>query len=314
MIAASRPAFTAFPVETRRRMIVLAPGRWAVLLALVAAGPLLPADEPRSEGPVAERAAGTVVIDKCQIKVFDRALLAAERDGIVAEIRVTEGDVAVGDQALVRLRDDAARARLELARARAGNDISVRYSAKLADAAKANYDAGLDLEKQNAISTFQLRQRKLEYERGVLAIEQSALELKLAGLEAAQAEAELQGYQVTAPFSGVVTRVFKRRGESVQLGEPLVELVNTDRIQVEGYGALAELWDVRKGACVRVQLDMPQLEGTVADGEPFEGRLILVDPGVQPVTGQVRVVAEVANRDGVLRDGLKARMVIDRAP
>jgi RND family efflux transporter MFP subunit len=295
-------------------MNVLAPGRWAVLLALIAADPSLPADEPRSAEPVADRSAGTVVIDKCLIKVFDRALLAAERDGIVAQIRVTEGDVAADDQPLVLLRDDAARARLELVRARADNDINVRYSEKLTDAAKANYDAGLDLEKQNAISTFQLRQRKLEYERGVLAIEQAAFELKLAGLEAAQAEAELQGYQVTAPFSGVVTRVFKRRGESVQLGEPLVELVNTDRIQVEGYGALAELWDVRKGACVRVELEMPQVEGTVANGVPFEGRLILVDPGVQPVTGQVRVVAEVANRDGVLRDGLKARMVIDRAP
>ena len=46
--------------------------------------------------------------------------------------------------------------------------------------------------------------------------------------------------------------------------------------------------------------------------ERFQGRLILVDAVVQPVTGLVRVVAEVPNRDNILRDGLRARMVIDR--
>lgn len=284
----------------------------AAMLALTAAAPPLSADEPTSSAANTSRRAGTVVIEKCQIKVFDRALLAAERDGIVAEILVREGDVAAGDQPLVRLRDDAARARLELARARAGNDINVRYSEKLAAVAKANYDAGLDLEQQNAISTFQLRQRKLEYERGVLAVEQAAFDLKLAALDAAQAEAELQGYQVAAPFAGTVTRVLKRRGEPVQVGEPVLELVNTELIRVEGYGPLEELWDVAQGACVRVQLDLPRLEPPGVDRAPIEGRLILVDPGVQPVTGLVRVVAEVPNSGEVLRDGLKARMAIER--
>lgn len=287
-------------------------GRWVVLAALAAAGPSGAADEGPGPDEAASPPAGSVIIQKCQVHVVDRALLAAERDGVVAETLVEDGDTAVAGQCLLRLRDDAARTRLELALARAGNDVSVRYSEKLADAAKANYDAGLDLEQQNAISTFQLRQRKLEYERGVLAIEQAKFELKLAALDAAQAEAELKGYQVSAPFAGVVTRVLKRRGEPVQIGEGVVELVNTDRIRVEGYGPLAELWDVKRGACVQVQLDMPELEGRGINGATFEGRLVLVDAGVQPVTGQVRVVAEVANRDGILRDGLRARMTIDR--
>ncbi len=271
----------------------------------------------RAAGPASERAPqpradGSIVIDKCQIKVVDRALLAAERDGVVAEVSVQEGDVVPADHLLLRLRDDAARTRLELARTRAENDINVRYSRKVADTAKANLDAGLDLEKQNAISTFQLRQRKLEYERGVLSIEQSAFELKLAGLDAAQAEAELNGYHVAAPFGGTVTRVLKRKGESVTNGEPVAELVNTDRVHVEGYGPLGELWDVTKGACVHVQLDVPELERFGVNDERFQGRLILVDAVVQPVTGLVRVVAEVPNRDNILRDGLRARMVIDR--
>lgn len=270
------------------------------------------AADPAAGADVALPATGTLLIDKCQIKVVDRALLAAERDGVVAEVAVQDGDVVPADHLLLRLRDDAARTRLELARTRAENDINVRYSRKVADTAKANLDAGLDLEKQNAISTFQLRQRKLEYERGVLSIEQSAFELKLAGLDADHAEAELKGYHVAAPFGGTVLRVLKRRGESVTNGEPVAELVNTDRVHVEGYGPLGALWDVKKGACVHVQLDVPELERFGVNDEKFQGRLILVDAVVQPVTGLVRVVAEVPNRDNILRDGLRARMVIDR--
>ena len=281
------------------------------LLVLCAAATALSIAGDPPQGAAAP-AAGTLLIEKCQIKVVDRALLAAERDGVVAEVSVQDGDVVPADYLLLRLRDDAARTRLELARTRAANDINVRYSQKLADTAKANLDAGLDLEKQNAISTFQLRQRKLEYERGVLAIEQSAFELKLAGLDAAQAEADLRGYHVAAPFGGTVLRVLKRKGESVTNGEPVAELVNTDRVHIEGYGPLGELWDVRKGTCVRVQLDVPELERFGVNDEVFQGRLILVDAVVQPVTGLVRVVAEVSNHDNILRDGLKARMVIDR--
>jgi hypothetical protein len=37
---------------------------------------------------------------------------------------------------------------------------------------------------------------------------------------------------------------------------------------------------------------------------------VFVDVSAQPVTGQVRVWAEVVNRDNILRAGLNARMAI----
>jgi len=257
---------------------------------------------------------GTLTIGQCLIKVVDRALLAAERDGVVAEIAVREGDTVPSEQLLLKLRDDAARTRLELARARAANDVNVRYSRKLVDSAKASYDAGVELDQQHAINSFQLRQRKLEFERGILALEQSAFDLKLARLEAAQAESELKGYHVAAPFGGTILRVLKRRGESVRNGEPVIELVNSDRIHVEAYCELHELWSVRSGAPVEVQLDAPELARFGVTHQSFAGKLILVDTIVQPVTGLVRIVAEVPNRDNILREGLKARMTIDRTP
>jgi membrane fusion protein (multidrug efflux system) len=280
-------------------------------LLLVAAVAHASAGETGPGGKAPET--GTLSIEKCQIKVVDRSLLAAERDGIVAETPVREGDIVAADQLLLTLRDDAARTQLELARARAANDVEVRFSRKVADAAGANYEAGLQLEKQSAINAFQLRQRKLEYERGQLSVEQATFQLDLAGLEIARAEADLRGYHVSAPFAGTVLRVLKRRGESVRNGDPVIELVNTDRVHVEAYCNLADLWHTRAGAHVDVQLDAPELARFGVTEESFEGKLILVDPVVQPVTGMVRIVAEIQNRNNILRDGLKARMTIDRA-
>lgn len=280
-----------------------------LLLAAVAA--CASAGETPADGEAPET--GTLIVEKCQIKVVDRALLAAERDGIVAETPVQEGDVVAADQLLLKLRDETARTQLELARARAANDVDVRFSRKVADTAGANYEAGLELEKQNAINAFQLRQRKLEHERGLLSIEQSTFQLNLAALEVARAEADLKGYHVSAPFGGTVLRVLKRRGESVRNGDPVIELVNTDRVHVEAYCKLADLWNTRSGAPVHVQLDAPELARFGVTEESFEGKLILVDPVVQPVTGMVRIVSEVRNRNNILREGLKARMTIDRA-
>jgi hypothetical protein len=43
----------------------------------------------------------------------------------------------------------------------------------------------------------------------------------------------------------------------------------------------------------------------------FYGKIVFVDVSAQPVTGQVRVWAEVENRDNILRAGLNARMAIN---
>ena len=104
----------------------------------------------------------------------------------------------------------------------------------------------------------------------------------------------------------------KTPGESLRDGETILELVGTDRVHVEGYGLLEELWDARPGAEVTVVLDVPELAGIGVLEEKFLGTLIHVDEVVQPVSGKVRVIAEVKNRKNILRDGLRHHD--DRSP
>lgn len=253
-------------------------------------------------------------IPKCQIHIVDRALLAAERDGIVREVLVRVGDRVEKGAPVVHLKDEIAAAHYDYARTRASSDINVRYSEELLKNAKEEYDTALRLQGERAITEQLFRQRRVEYERGRLSLEQSQFDFRLAALEADRTKAELEAYHVDAPFAGHIRQVMKVTGESVRDGEPILELVNTDRVHVEGYGNLEDLWNLQPGALVEVWLDAPELERFGLTKERFRGTLIHVDTLVQPVTGKVRVVAEVQNRRNILRDGLRANLQIQIRP
>jgi macrolide-specific efflux system membrane fusion protein len=48
--------------------------------------------------------------------------------------------------------------------------------------------------------------------------------------------------------------------------------------------------------------------------QPFGGTIVFVSPEVDPITGQVRVWAQIDNRQGRLRPGEPASMVIEAKP
>ncbi|MEZ6058230.1 MAG: efflux RND transporter periplasmic adaptor subunit [Planctomycetaceae bacterium] len=276
-----------------------------LLLTLTLASSHLPGDDSPSTAVLRE-----IVLPKCQIKVVDRTMVAAERDGVIDDLPVRVGDKVTRGTLLVELRHEIATAVTTLAEARAGNDVNVRFADEVLKTAKEEYETALSLQSQGAITEQNVRQRRMEYERSRLSLEQAQFEQTIRNLESKQAEAELRAYRVLAPFSGTIRQVMKTPGESLRDGESVLELVGTDRVHVEGYGTLDELWGLAPGSEVMVQLDVPELASTGALEEKFTGKLIHVDDVVQPVSGKVRVVAEVQNRNNILRDGLRATMTI----
>lgn len=254
---------------------------------------------------------GSIILDKCLIRVVDRSLVAAQHEGVVSTLEVAIGDTVEKDQSLLLLGDDVARATLALAEAEAANDVDTRYGQAVVSATKIEFERMERLKAQRASNEKEYNRARLEYDRATFSLEQAHMKRKMASLEATQAKANLEGYRVKAPFSGTITRVLKAPGESVINGEPVFEVVSTDRVQIEGYAHVQDVWQLQRGTPVTVELNSPELAAAGLAAEPCEGKIVLVDVVVQPVTETVRVVAEVKNRDNLLRDGLKARMVID---
>jgi RND family efflux transporter MFP subunit len=261
--------------------------------------------------PVAARRASMIVLEQCRIKLINFATLAADHTGILSEIGVKEGDTVRAEQLLSSLKDAVVRARLAKAEKEASNDIEVKFSKKAAEVAQVELDKAEEANKiqRRAIPEVEVKRLRLSRDKSLLQIDQAALQFEIAKLTRDEANAELQAYQIIAPFDGVVTRVFKSKGEAVRQGDPIIELSGTKRVKVEGYVDVKDIWNVKRGHRVRVRLDVEDMDLEV-ENELFEGQIVFVDVSAQPVTGQVRVWAEVVNRDNILRAGLNARMAI----
>jgi RND family efflux transporter MFP subunit len=290
---------------------------WGSEPPVAAAGSVLSKASTAESTPDSERLPQDGVlftIEDCQIRPVQRGLLAVSRFGVLTRMAVSVGDSVQKGDIVASLDDRIAAANLALAQRRVENDVDLRFAKAFTDVAQADYEAAQRLYELKATSTDSLRKQKLELNRGQLRIEQHEHERELLVLEAERAARDLEALQVIAPYDGRVVRVLKGLGEGVHEGEGVVEIVNTDRVYVEGYGSIQDLWQLPQDMQVRVRLNDARLSRSDAGQKLFDGQLRLVDSAVQPVTGRVRVVVEVlANKDNILREGLKAQILFGQA-
>ena len=106
--------------------------------------------------------------------------------------------------------------------------------------------------------------------------------------------------RVETRFAGLIARRFVSRGEFVQPGQKLFELVSLDPVEVE--------FSLPESDASRLVLGLP-LEVTVSPypGEVFHATVSMISPVVDERTRTLRVKALLPNPDGRLRPGLFAR-------
>jgi RND family efflux transporter MFP subunit len=122
------------------------------------------------------------------------------------------------------------------------------------------------------------------------------------------ATALLARTRVRAPLGGRIQSVRVQRGERVDAGAPLVEVIDVDTLDLHVAVPASRLARLRSGlAAVIVQ------EG---DSTPYPARLAAVAPGVDSLTNAGEVVIRVPNRDGRLLAGAGAtgRVLIGLEP
>ncbi|MBM82995.1 MAG: hypothetical protein CMJ78_20730 [Planctomycetaceae bacterium] len=283
-----------------KRLALVLPAVGLMTFSLMAT---LTADEQKAESPID--------ISRCRIQLIDHVILASDRPGILEFVEPEEGDTVESGQMIAKLKDDVAKASFDTAAKRAENDVQIRYAKKAREVAEAELKMAVQTNDKlpNTVPLIEIERLRLAEEKGRLQIEQAEVEHLIAGLTSDEAKAQLETYSVDAPFTGKVTRVYKKRGEAVRQGDPILELVSTRRVKVEGYINIEHVWSVKPGTPVEVRLDIPDRD-LPQEKRTFKGHISFVDVKVQPVTRQCRVWAEVVNEDNILRMGLNARMQI----
>lgn len=284
----------------------------AGLVATTAAGT---SHDAAAEGPKPTGAAAseTIKIDPskviCRVVLIDRRQLASDIPGVISFIGAREGDAVNAGELVAKLRDEVAAAELKVAQKKASSDVAILHAQKAHEFSEVEYQRQLTLysARQRAATELDVQRSKVIAERSELEVEQARLQQELDGLARDEAAAKLKMYQIEAPLDGVVTNVYRHPGEAVRQGDPILEIVSTDRVRVEGYIPVEQAVRVGPGAYAEIRVAKLDLDSPLGR-RTFSGKVTFVDPTVS-LPG-VKVWVEVPNPDGALREGLETYMTI----
>ena len=251
----------------------------------------------------------------CTIQLIDVVTLAAERPGILENDTPEEGTFVEAGQVVAGLKDDVAQATYDKELEKSTNDVHVRYAVKSSEFADADLAMSVKANSKviGTVPEAELAKQQLAAEKATLQIEQAQFEQRVAQLTVRESLEALKTYKVTAPFNGVVSKVYQRKGEAVQQGTPILEVLSIDRVKVEGYISIPDAFHVKTGDTVQVQLDAGDLDIPFKN-KVLSGKVKMVDTTFSPIIGSVKVITEIPNLDRILRPGLNAKMVIKPSP
>jgi multidrug efflux pump subunit AcrA (membrane-fusion protein) len=252
---------------------------------------------------------GPIILRNCEIKAVKTARVATDRPGVISVVDPKEGDTVKEGVEIVRLMDEVPRANWEVAKLVADDVIEVEYATKLnaVDALEFEKSVAANEQARGTISEIELHRLKLAEERSALQIKKAKHDIAVNEMKAKESKAELDTYHILAPFDGFVSKVLKYRGEAVKQGDPILEMVNTDMVHVEGMVTDRDIWRVKRSSPVTVQLDIKNAELEI-EKQVFRGKIGFVDQVAN--MGDTRVWAEVPNPGNVLRPGFTAIMTI----
>jgi multidrug efflux pump subunit AcrA (membrane-fusion protein) len=289
-------------------------------LALVAADPPTagPSSAPRTTPPNAESDA-TVEVPSMLIKIDEEVEVPAREAGVLAAVNVREGQMVEPGAWIAQIEDDEARiaaerAKIEMAiaKANAENDVGIRFARKSLEVSESELHRSAEALERYAksISASEMDRLRLLVDKNRVEIEQAEHEFKVAGytrqvkaVDYQAAQQAISRRKITAPLGGVVVQVLRHRGEWVKPGDPVVRIVSLDHLRAEGFLQSRYLAQKLDGRKVRLIVDLP--------GDPaatFPGKIVFLDPEIDPVNAQVHLRVDVVNQGLRLRPGMRAKM------
>jgi membrane fusion protein, multidrug efflux system len=204
----------------------------------------------------------------------------------VVETFVEEGQRVEQGQPLLRFKDEVVRATANSARA----DVATqRMQATIAVAESTRAEALL---REGAIAP---RDR----DNTLLTLHAARARLALSESQLANAEDRLATSTVRAPSAGVVSKRYLQAGDRVDMGKPVVDIVDSRVLQLTASVPIEFVSQVRVGLAVSLQAS--QLDST-----RVTGRISRINPTADDATRQVRIYVDIPNGSGRLMGGLFA--------
>ena len=238
----------------------------------------------------------------CLIEPYVIVKVNSAVSGLLDTVLVDRGDLVKKGQVLARLESSAEKAAIEVLRARATLEATMKANqARLALSVRSNERAEGMFQKSliPADKMDEARTTKLLAE---MAVVEAADNRRLAELELQHALAELERRTIRSPVNGVVMERLQTAGEFATVGsspvEPIMRVAQLDPLRVEVFVPVAMLGEMAVGKKAEVIPQAPV-------GGTYTARVTVVNRVIDAASGTFGVRLELPNRDNRLPAGLK---------
>jgi RND family efflux transporter MFP subunit len=260
------------------------------------------AAKPAPETIVQPQPAPVDYIASGPIVVENQVELAAQRDGVVAEIFVETGATVRKGQLLAKLDDRQLTADRDAAAAKARSaEADLKNWESGAKVAQAERDRSEQLWKANIIAKEQAEKTRYQYEAAEFEVERQREDMKFAQETLKSLDLELEKTKIIAPFDGVVARRYLHAGQEVAQNDRLFWISAVSPLRVKFALPEAYLDRIRKGTELIVV-------ASATPGEVHRARVVLVSPVVDPASDTIDVTAELLGTSTNLRPGMTANI------
>jgi membrane fusion protein, multidrug efflux system len=281
-------------------LTVLLPGCSSNVTPADAAAP--PPAKPVAETTSQPQTAAADYIASGPLVVENQVELAAQRDGVVAEVFVETGAFVRRGQLLAKLDDRQLTADRDAAAAKArSTEADLKNWESGARVARSERDRSEQLWKADIIAKEQAEKTQYQYDAAEFEVERQREDMNFAQATHKSLELELEKTRITAPFDGVVARRYLHVGQGVAKNDRLFWISAVAPLRVKFALPEAYLGRVRKGTELIV---VP----SATPGEIHQARVLMVSPVVDPSSDTIDVTAELQGPSASLRPGMTANI------
>lgn len=201
-----------------------------------------------------------LVLPQCTIKMPFEIHIPVEIAGVLSEMFVEEGAVVKRGSVVAKLDDRMAKLDEELKKRAAENQSSVETAQRKVD----HYDVLLKRAEKLLLtgtgSKEEVEVARAQLDLGVAERKDAELKLLLADIEHEKAQESLVRHTIKSPVNGVVQQRLKHPGEATQAMEPILHIVRTDRVRVQGQIDARNAGRLKEGMTVEVWPDVAVAE------------------------------------------------------
>lgn len=254
---------------------------------------LLHAPSPVETVPVRRQNLDEVIGGSGSIEQAQTVQLTSQVTAEVLEVPVKIGDIVKKGDLLVRWDDRLIQATLEANRAyvEVGN-IKIKDEARQVQ----RYTAL----KQKNMGT------PLDLEKSEMSLADARESLAKATLSLRQAEIDLEHVKMTSPLDGIVLERLVNPGENTHRDQVVMKIGSLNNVLLAAKVSEEKMHSLQTG--LAGEASFPAFPG-----ERFEGKVVKIDPNIDPVTRTFTTYIEIKNQDFRLKPGLSGFARIRRS-